>query len=50
MSPSVTEETITCLPLRTWLEKVEVEVWTWVLELECAKTDEQRRKKAWIGR
>ena len=26
------------------------EVWTWALELECAKTDEQRRKKAWIER
>ena len=26
------------------------EVRTWALELECAKTDEQRRKKAWIER
>ena len=26
------------------------EVWTWALELECAKTDEPRRKKAWIER
>ena len=26
------------------------EVQTWALELECAKTDEQRRKKAWIER
>ena len=25
-------------------------MWTWVLELECAKMDEQRRKKAWKGR
>ena len=24
------------------------EVRTWALELECAKTDEQRRKKAWM--
>ena len=26
------------------------EVRTWALELECAKTDEQRRKKAWMKR
>ena len=26
------------------------EVRTWALELECAKTDEQRRKRAWIER
>ena len=32
------------------MEKVEAEVWAWALELECAKTDEQRRKKAWIER
>ena len=25
-------------------------MWTWVLELECAKRDEQRRKKAWMKR
>ena len=27
-----------------------MEVWTWAPELECAKTDEQRRKKAWMKR
>ena len=26
------------------------EVRTWALELECAKMDEQRRKKAWMKR
>ena len=26
------------------------EMRTWVLELECAKMDEQRRKKAWMKR
>ena len=26
------------------------EVRTWALELECAKPDEQRRKKAWMKR
>ena len=33
---------------RTWLEKDDMEVRTWALELEYPGADEQRRKKAWI--